>query len=91
MALPTPSQEKIIQDILDERCAQQKKHGKEADAHPPELWLVILAEEFGEVSKAVLNHDVNNYREELIQVAAVAMAAVENLDRDIRGRHERNV
>jgi NTP pyrophosphatase (non-canonical NTP hydrolase) len=39
-------------------------------------WMVILMEEVGEVAKAI--QDGVGYEEELIQVAAVAMTALEN-------------
>jgi NTP pyrophosphatase (non-canonical NTP hydrolase) len=73
-------QDKIICDILLERERQVEKHGKGADIHTPERWLVILLEEVGEVSTAILEKDPNNYREELTHVAAVALAAIENYD-----------
>lgn len=41
---------------------------------------VVLGEEFGEVCKAVLEH-TPNLRDELIQVAAVAVAWAEAIDR----------
>ena len=40
----------------------------------------ILGEEFGEVCQAWLEGDVANLRTELVQVAAVAVAWVEELD-----------
>lgn len=69
----------ILMEVLHERIKQEKKWGKQN--HDPLKWNAILGEEFGEVSKAILERDRNNYREELIQVAAVAIAAIECLDR----------
>lgn len=66
--------------IITERVRQEKKWGPQN--HDPLKWNAILGEEFGEVSKAILEGDVKNYREELIQVAAVAIAALESLDRN---------
>ena len=40
----------------------------------------VLAEECGEVSRAVLDADFDNLRTELIQVAAVAVAWLEGLE-----------
>jgi NTP pyrophosphatase (non-canonical NTP hydrolase) len=74
-----PIKSEITEAVLQERIRQINKHGREADHHTPELWLVILAEEFGEVSHAVLEKDWTNYEEELVQVAAVAFAALEDL------------
>ncbi|WP_061246762.1 MazG-like family protein [Leptospira noguchii] len=80
--------EKIIQEILEEREKQDEKWGEQN--HNPIEWCAILGEEVGEVNKAALEthfkYDSKNdhfeYRKELIQVAAVAMAMIECLDRN---------
>lgn len=41
----------------------------------------VLAEECGEVARAVLDHDTPHLAKELVQVAAVAVAWLESLDR----------
>lgn len=69
----------ILMEVLQERIKQEKKWGQQS--HDPLKWNAILGEEFGEVSKSILEKDRDNYREELIQVAAVAIAAIECLDR----------
>jgi NTP pyrophosphatase (non-canonical NTP hydrolase) len=71
--------DKIVEAIKQERVCQDAKWGKQN--HPPVVWLTILMEEVGEAAKAILSHDEGNYRTELIQVAAVAVAAIESLDR----------
>lgn len=76
------AQRMIIQEVLKERIRQNKKYGTR-NKYSPHRWLVILTEEVGEVSHAVLENDLANYYEELIQVAAVAFAALENLCIDI--------
>lgn len=82
-----------MKDVLDvivrERERQDKRWGEQN--HDPFLWMTILGEEYGEACKAALEsrfgggHERENgpeeYREELIQVAAVAIAAIECLDR----------
>ena len=45
----------------------------------PEVKLAVLAEEFGEVARAVLERDTAALRTELTQVAAVAVAILESL------------
>lgn len=40
--------------------------------------LAILAEEFGEIANAILLHDADNMRTELVQVAAVCVAWLES-------------
>lgn len=53
--------------------------------HEPKDWYLILGEEFGEVGKAILEKQwsypnaKDNYEEELIQVAAVAVSALQCL------------
>ncbi len=74
----------VIQEVVCERWSQHRKWGRQD--HGPLEWVGILGEEFGEVSKAAIEHHFNGkpiaeYRAELIQVAAVAVAAVEALDR----------
>lgn len=69
----------VIQEVLKERTAQDLKWGEQN--HNPDRWLSILMEEVGEAAKANLEKDWSNYREEMIQVAAVATAMVECYDR----------
>jgi len=79
----------VFEQVAKERQSQDKKWG-EQNHHPME-WLAILGEEVGEANKAALEAhfagydrtgNLDNYREELIQGAAVAVAMVECLDRD---------
>lgn len=82
-------------EIEEERTRQDAKWGQQN--HSPIEWIAILTEEVGEASKeAVEMHfakdfpthypdDVERaerYRAELIQVAAVAVAMIESLDRN---------
>ena len=71
----------ILDEISQERKNQDQKWGEQN--HHPVGWLAILMEEVGEASKAALTRDFVLYRSEMIQVAAVAVAAVESLDRGI--------
>ena len=71
---------KALDMVRDEREYQDAKWGPQQ--HSPVMWLAILSEEVGEVAGAALRHhwdDVSpdEYVRELIQVAAVAVAAVE--------------
>lgn len=72
---------KILDEVLDERLRQDNKWGQQN--HNTFKWMTILGEEFGEACRGAFEDDLANYREELIQVAAVAVAAVENLDRQL--------
>ena len=73
---------RILSEVLTERERQDTKWGEQN--HDPSWWVVIETEELGEVAKAVFEKELDEYRQELIQVAAVAVAAVESLDRQAR-------
>lgn len=66
-------------DVKDERERQDRKWGVSRNLHP-QLWLPVLLEEAGEVAQAVLKGDRDNYREELVHLAAVALAAIQDFD-----------
>ncbi len=67
----------LFQAVIWERRRQYQKWGQQS--HSPAVWAVILGEEKGEVDRAVLEHDGETLREELIQVAAVALAVASGL------------
>lgn len=70
--------------IDDERRRQEAKFPNRtcADPLPPELKVAVLVEEVGEVARAVLEHEpADRLRDELVQVAAVAVAWLEALQR----------
>lgn len=73
----------VLELVADERARQREKWG--AQHHCTVEWVTILAEEVGEAAKEALDihfkPDVRNdpYVVELIQSAAVAVAAVENV------------
>ena len=72
----------VADEVMIERSLQDKKWGEQN--HSDTLWLAILGEEFGEVARAMLQQDGDMsgvVRDELLQVAAVAVAWVESLDR----------
>ncbi len=82
-------QKQIFKQIIAERQAQDKKWGEQN--HNSFMWLSILMEEVGEVSKAALEAEHNQYKHtallgeyhnELIQVAAVAIAMIECVHRN---------
>lgn len=76
----------IWQDIFTERNNQDVTWGEIHSRNlMPENFLSILVEEVGEVAKAInewYTSDLpgDDYRKELVQVAAVAVAAIEELD-----------
>ena len=76
----------IFGDVAKELQRQIDKWG--IQHHDPLVWNAILGEEVGEVSKAILEtwfqdrpgDGGEEYRKELIQVAAVAISAIRALD-----------
>ena len=72
----------IYAAIKEERYWQDAKWGEQR--HSPWYWLCVLMEEVGEASKATIADTVNwkQYRKELVEVAAVAVAAIEDNDHD---------
>lgn len=81
----------VLDEVRKERERQDNKWGEQN--HSPAEWLMILGEEVGEANKAALEthfnktyktveNDYSYYREELIQVAATAVVAIEALDRN---------
>ena len=78
------SQEKILEDIRNERKRQDAMWG--VQDHDNITWSAILSEECGEFAQAALHEKfggeaAEGLREELIQVAAVATQIVECFDR----------
>jgi len=78
-------QRELILEICQERDRQDEKWGEQN--HHPDIWMNILMEEVGEASNACLgarfaNRTYYPYREEMIQIAAVALAALESFERN---------
>jgi NTP pyrophosphatase (non-canonical NTP hydrolase) len=76
----------ILSEIRAEREQQDAKWGEQN--HQPADWATILVEEVGEVAKAALEwkfagRSLRLYRDELVQVAAVAVAMIECYDRQV--------
>jgi len=70
----------LNQELKNELHRQLKKWG--VQNHHPHKWLVILMEEVGEASEASLEYlNWSNYRKEMLHVAAVALTAINCLDR----------
>lgn len=65
--------EKVYQWIKNERKWQDENRPE----FKPDLMFPILVEEVGEVGKAIQDDNWENYRDELVQVAAVAVRILE--------------
>lgn len=85
---------KVLDDVRAERARQNARWGEQN--HAPAVWIAILTEEVGEAAREALaltfgemdegtGAVLNRWRAELIQCAAVAVAAVEALDRTSTG------
>lgn len=77
------NQKKAIDSILEERQRQNQRWG--VQNHNMVIWSAILAEECGEFSEAALHTMFGgkckgNLRNELVQVAAVALQILEHID-----------
>src|SRR5436190_1492862 len=70
----------VLREVADERHRQLSLWGDQL--HSQLVWLSILGEEFGEVGRAINEKNEQEYRAELVEVAAVAVAAVESLDKN---------
>lgn len=80
-----PATRRALVSVGSERERQDRLWGEQN--HPPALWLAILTEEVGEVAKEIAEASARPfeprwYRTELVHVAAVAVAAIESLDRN---------
>ena len=78
----------VLLDVRSRRQEQDLKWG-ENQCHDPIEWMGIITEEVGDMAKAAMrlhfnikNPDAYQYRDELLDVAASAVAAVENMDRE---------
>lgn len=76
----------ILSKVSDERIRQERLKAAGKFPYTPEdpqcsnqEALTILVEEVGEVARALQEKDVENLKDELIQVAAVAVAWVEGI------------
>ena len=74
----------VLADVRTERERQDEKWGEQN--HDPFVYLTVLMEEVGEAAKDALQtryggSDLTKLRTELVQCAAVAVAAIECLDR----------
>lgn len=89
----------VFVEVSAERNRQNEKWGEQN--HSPLEWIAILTEEVGEVAKEahefhfgirgtpeMIEQKLQKYREEMVQVAAVAIQAIECLDRQ-KGNYRR--
>ena len=80
----TTATNSVIADVVSERVRQNTKWG--VQRHQYGDWIAILGEEFGEASQAAVEYifgrhaSTDDLRKELVQVAAVAVQIIEQID-----------
>lgn len=77
--------------IQEERLRQDRRWGEQN--HDPITWMSILTEEVGEAAHAANENkwngqSIDGFKEEMVQVAAVAQAVVECLERASEGKQQ---
>lgn len=79
-------QSRALTSVLRERKRQDEKWG--VQDHDAFTWMAILSEEVGEAAQEALTERYGasgnghgNIREEVVHIAAVALAWIENIDR----------
>lgn len=82
--MPVSGKRQVQIDVALERYLQDEKWG--VQDHSPQDWMMILMEEVGEFAQAEMETRLSgapaaHIREELVQVAAVALAMIECCDR----------
>lgn len=76
--------QRVLDDVKTERGRQVNRWGTQRLDWP--VWMAVLTEEVGESAEAALeahfdrSSPLEHLREELVQVAAVAVAIVEHID-----------
>lgn len=68
----------ILDKILEERVRQDGKFGQSPRGLHSSVWLTVIMEELGEVARSIIDGDSENYKNELIQVAACCVGALED-------------
>lgn len=74
----TEFREIALTDIRSERRNQFDKWGLQV--HTPPDWMVILMEEVGEAARELMEKNLDKFRREMVQVAAVAAAIIQSID-----------
>lgn len=67
--------QEAISLVLEERVRQRSRYN-DSD-HDIGIWLALVTEELGEVSRAFLSRNRENFLRELVQLTALALAWIE--------------
>lgn len=82
----TVGQAVVIAQVIAERFGQDRKWGgaDHDDEHRRRDWLQYIREHADRATKALKGKDLDEYRKQLVEIAALAVAAVESHDRNAR-------
>lgn len=72
------TREDIYKLVSEERDRQEAKYPNDKELSFP-FWQVVLLEELGEINRAYLDNDINNFIDETIQTIAVLVAMLEDI------------
>lgn len=72
----------VLKRVVAERDAQDFKWSREPGHWPLDdgMKLAVLGEEYGEVARAILEHDLEQLERELVQLVAVGVCWLEVLE-----------
>lgn len=83
---------KVFKDVVEERHRQDAKWGgpNHDDEHDPRVWVAVIVEHLGRAVRDDTRprSDRTRYRQGMVRVAALAVAAIESHDRKVEGRSE---
>ena len=82
------TREEIYLFIDKERARQDDKWGIMPRNNSDMVWLAVLTDEIGECARAILKTDWDNLKDEIIQVAAVAIAWLEDDENHNNGKYK---
>ena len=74
---------RVLSDVEEERDRQNQRWGGNAhdDLHGPRDWAAFIIEHLGKALDAAEGGEADRYRRRMVEVAALAAAAVEVVDR----------
>jgi hypothetical protein len=72
----------IYTEIAKQRKKQNIQWGE--SNHAPPIWLTILAKKQGDLAKSILRNEPQNYKELLLELSAVCVAAIGCFDRNVQ-------
>jgi hypothetical protein len=77
-----------IGDIFAERANQVEQGYDQAndDATKPKEWVAYIDKQIGKAFNAQLSRDADDFRDRMVKIAALALAALESIDRQVAAK-----